>query len=84
MDLQSMVKSIYNKDDLVRFIRELRVDLISNSITWENPTLERYLEAMQAWLNDIDGWEKNLNIDISKFTPWQLIAHILLASKMYE
>lgn len=60
MDLQSMVKSIYNKDDLVRFIRELRVDLISNSITWENPTLERYLEAMQAWLNDIDGWEKNL------------------------
>lgn len=84
MNLSDMVYKINSKDDLIKFLEQLILDFKNNLDTWENSNLENYLEAMQSWLEDIEGWENNCNIDISKITPWQLIGYILLASKMYE
>ena len=84
MNLPDLVKAIKDKDGLINFISELRLDLKDNFSTWENPTMKDYLEAMQSWLEDIDGWEKNYDVDVLKMPVWQFIGHILLASKMYE
>jgi hypothetical protein len=40
--------------------------------------------VLQSWVEDMDSWVKNLNIDIAKMNVWQLMACILYASKVYE
>lgn len=84
MNLYDILNKIENKGDLVNFIGVLINDLQVNPNEWENISLQNYLEAMQSWIEDMDGWEINSKIDTSKMTSWQLIGHILLASKIYE
>lgn len=80
LKLGSNVYEVNNRDDLVKFIGKLVCDLKYNSETWENTSIENYLEAMQSWLDDIESLEKNTNTS----NAWELVAMILLASKMYE
>jgi hypothetical protein len=58
--------------------------LIQNKGSWENSNLESYLEAMQAWIDDMDGYYKNRGTNVPVSNPWQLIADILHAATMYE
>jgi hypothetical protein len=46
--------SASTRDDLVRTIAELLADSQQNRDRdeWENPTLDRFLEAMGAWVDD--------------------------------
>ncbi len=37
------------REDVVTTIRMLLTDLKANPDAWENPTLERYLDAMAGW-----------------------------------
>ncbi len=65
------------RDDVIETIQVLLADLESNPGGWENPTLERYLEAMGAWL---DGFGKKYDQPPS----WELIIQMLQAAKVYE
>ncbi|CAH1226876.1 hypothetical protein PAECIP111891_06018 [Paenibacillus allorhizoplanae] len=68
---------VSSKDELVAFLHTLRHDLTNNATSWENQTLENFLEAMAAWLNDSN--------DANSKTPtWSLLATSLLAGKAYE
>jgi hypothetical protein len=40
------------RKDVVTTIRHLLADLNANPNAWENPTLDRYLDSMAAWLED--------------------------------
>lgn len=44
---------------------------------WENPTLDRYLDGMAAWLGD-SGKKHN------QPPSWDLIVEMLEAAKIYE
>jgi hypothetical protein len=55
----------------------LILDLQQRKDTWENPTLDRYLEAMAAWLDSA----KNKQI---KEPSWELIGDMFKAGKIYE
>ncbi len=65
------------RDDAVQAIHQLLADLKENPDSWENPTLERFLEAMAAWLED--SGKKH-----SEPPSWDLIAEMLQAAKIYE
>jgi hypothetical protein len=41
------------RQDLSQFVGALRTDLATNPDRWENPTLDRFLEAMGAWIEGI-------------------------------
>ncbi|MCZ8520959.1 MULTISPECIES: DUF7660 family protein [Paenibacillus] len=69
-------KDVSTKEDLVTFLHALRHDLTENTATWENQTLESFLEAIEAWLND-----SNL---VSDTPTWSTFATSLLAGKAYE
>jgi hypothetical protein len=56
MKLHEYSESIRTRDDFVKFVRDLRDDLIMNPDRWENPTLDRYLDALAAWDQDMDGF----------------------------
>ena len=51
---------------------------------WENPTLDRYLEALAAWIHDMPGYFKNQHIEEPREPSWRLVATILHAAKTYE
>jgi hypothetical protein len=64
-------------EDAVNAIRQLHRQLIESPESWENPTLDRFLEAMAAWLEDSGKAHHHE-------PSWELIIQILQAGKMYE
>ncbi len=73
--LLAAAANISTKDELVRFIANLREDLAHNDGEWENVTLEAYLEAMEAWIDDSEFGDE---------PPWRMFAKVLFAAGRYE
>ena len=69
--LTAAASSLSTRDELGQFIQRLRADLHTNKEVWENPTHERYLEAMQGYLTDTKETEEPV---------WRTIAKALLAT----
>lgn len=84
MGLFEKVENVKSRNDLIKFIFHLRMDLQNNHEKWENITLEDYLESMEAWLSDMDGSYLNNNQPIPIQPSWKTIADILYSSSMYE
>lgn len=51
--------------------------LEENPASWENPTLDRYLDAMAAWLEDSGKAH-------DRPPSWELFIEMLEAAKIYE
>lgn len=83
MELHGQIEKIQTKEDLANFISCLRMDLDANADSWENPTLELFFEAMEAWLLATNYLEKSGGCTDEK-PSWKTIANILYAAKMYE
>jgi hypothetical protein len=65
------------REDAVIAIRNLLSNLEENPDSWENPSLDRYLESMAAWLESYGN----------KHSPepsWDFIVQMLEAAKIYE
>ena len=65
------------REDVVLAIRKLLGDLDEDPGSWENPTLDRYLESMAAWL---ESYGDKYNPEAS----WDLMIQMLEAAKIYE
>ena len=65
------------RQDAIAAIRTLRATLEDKPDDWENQTLERFLDAMAAWIED--SGEK-----LEHIGPWDLVIRILEAGKIYE
>jgi hypothetical protein len=74
---------IKSRADFVAFIAELESDLKSHPNEWENPTLERFLNALGAWA---EGFKLGVNVPASFDRPeaWSLAAMLLWAGRYYE
>jgi hypothetical protein len=64
-------------DSVLKSLRELNESLRTDSQSWENPTLERYLEAMERWLTALKD-------RVADKPCWELFALMLEAAKDYE
>ena len=64
-------------EDVLATLDKLLSELRTSPDSWENPTLEMYLEAMRAWLG---AWNNKYHPDPS----WDLISDMLEAAKIYE
>jgi hypothetical protein len=84
MKLQEQAEKIHTRDDLVLFIRHLVQDLRTCPQRWENISLESYLAAMAAWLQDIDGYYHNRGETVPQHPTWKHVGETLLAARMYE
>jgi hypothetical protein len=80
----SIASTVTSKETLADFVADLRADLKTNENKWENPTIGRYLEAMEAWIRDMDGYYKNTGQQIPEHPNWRTLAEILYAAKIYE
>ncbi|ADU61641.1 hypothetical protein Daes_0623 [Pseudodesulfovibrio aespoeensis Aspo-2] len=79
-----ILEEVETREDLVVFIKQLELEVASRECNWGNTTLEDYLEAMSAWINDMGGLYSNLKIDIKNEPMWRTFARILRAATIYE
>lgn len=84
MDLHEKIERIDTNKDLADFIEALRSDLLANPNDWENANLERFLEAMAAWVRVMENAYKNTGRQFPNQPSWKMVADILYAAKMYE
>jgi hypothetical protein len=84
MELQERAEKIHTRDDLVLFIQHLVEDLRTCPQGWENTSLEAYLTAMAAWLQDMDGYYYNRGETAPQHPTWKHVGEILLAARIYE
>jgi hypothetical protein len=68
-----------------KFIELLREDYMNNPATWENKSIDDFLEAMSRYALDIQGYYDNTQqkVDASD-ASWKTFADILIGASMYE
>ncbi len=84
MELYQQLEKVKTKQDVVRFINALRKDLKNNKDEWQNWSLDDYLGAVEAWLNDSEGVVMNSGKAVEDLPKWELIATVLYSGKIYE
>lgn len=84
MTLAEHNDSIRTREDLVGFVEALRKDLRDDPSSWENANLDRFLGAISAWVEDMDGYFLNQGKPVPQQPDWKVVGDILLAAKVYE
>ena len=77
-------EKIATREDLVKFVETLASESSSASKNWENKDLSSFLEAMAAWIEDMDGYYQNKGEPMPNQPSWKTIGEILKAATMYE
>lgn len=84
MELKSKVEKVASRDDFFEFVNALRYDLSSHPEEWQNVTLNDFLEALSAWVQDMDGYYLNNHLPVPTSPSWKNVAEMMLAAKFYE
>jgi len=84
MTLAERTRAVQSREDLVAFIEALKADLEANRGDWANADLASYLEAMAAWIRDMNGYYQNTGQNLPELPPWKILADILMGARMYE
>lgn len=84
MNIEHQVNSISSRDDLVIFVRFLSDSLKKSPNEWENTTLDSFLNALAAWVEDMDGYFENRGESPPLVPDWKLVGKMLLAAMIYE
>jgi hypothetical protein len=77
-------KSITTREELSKYVYELLKELEQNGEEWENNTLPNFLDAMGAWIEDMNGFYMNTKTEPVNVNRWQMFADILAAATVYE
>jgi hypothetical protein len=84
MTLNDQARAIQSRGDFVCFVRALLQDLDRDPGQWENLDLRSYLDALAAWVEDMDGYYQNKGEPVPEQPSWKVLGNILLAAKFYE
>lgn len=78
-------QSVSDRQAFVAFLAQLTQEYHQHGEEWENPTLDRFLEALTAWVQSGPGWyERHLGESLPAAGNWTYFAHALKAATMYE
>ena len=83
-ELHEHISEIDTKEKFLVFLNHLIRNLKNNSKSWHNNTLESYLEGIESWVDDMDGYYENTCQEVPKNFDWKILADILYAAKLYE
>ena len=84
MKISELAKKSEDKENMIRFLKAMRNDLIENPTSWTNVSLEDFLEAMTGWLEDSDGYYENRGEKPPNIQDWRFFAELLSAARVYE
>ncbi|MDN5286366.1 MAG: hypothetical protein JWR38_2640 [Mucilaginibacter sp.] len=76
---------VIDRKSFIKFLSSLRNGFENNTGTWENTTLSDFLEALEAYADDVQGYYDNIHRGINADIPtWRVFADILEGASMYE
>jgi hypothetical protein len=84
MNEAEKIKDIKTKDDFVSFVYSLSQDYQNNPSSWKNNEIGTFLEAMAAWVDDMEGYYLNQCLPVPEKPDWKMIANMVAAAKIYE
>ncbi len=84
LELHEYADNVRTREDLVVFMRMLVKDLDINSDEWENSNLLCYLQALESYIEDMDGAFRNAGVEFPEQPSWDMLAGILYMGKIYE
>jgi hypothetical protein len=84
MSTTNRINNIKTREDFVSFVYELGKDYRMNPQSWENKDTGAFLEALAAWVEDMDGYYLNKGEPVPDKLNWKNIADMLMAAKLYE
>lgn len=84
MHLHESINAIQTKDEFIEFLNLMIKDNEINSEEWENKSITEYLEGMASWVEDMDGYYNNMNLQMPRDIDWKFIATLLYVGKIYE
>ena len=84
MDFNSMINNIEAKEEFMNFLIELQHDNEERSQQWENGEISLYLAGICSWVEDMEGYYKNMDIDAPTNIDWKFIATLFYVGKIYE
>ncbi|RPF43404.1 hypothetical protein EDD70_2368 [Hydrogenoanaerobacterium saccharovorans] len=82
--MNEILKNVKSKEDLLEFINVLIKDLNEKPEEWEDKPVMLYLESMQSWIEDMEGYYTNTKQDMPQDINWNFIATLLYVGKIYE
>jgi hypothetical protein len=78
-------RPVATRQDVQRMVAQMRADLAGRGLReWQNPTLDRFLDALEAVLDGLPGrlaWQDKAE---TAQPDWALLADILVAATGYE
>lgn len=80
MSLTEKLDRVTSLDSFLEFIDLLIDDHRAESSTWQNHSIESYLEAAAAWARDSRGQDGGISEDAA----WRTFATFLYCGKIYE
>jgi len=72
------------KTELSSFVHKMSQDYRMNPDSWTNKDLGAFLEALAAWIDDMEGYYSNQEKPIPDRLDWKMIADMLSGAKVYE
>jgi hypothetical protein len=82
--LNELVQQVHSRADFIKFLGALRDHLERKPEEWENRDLASFLNALAAWVEDMDGYYQNLGESVPDQPSWKTMGQILLAARVYE
>jgi hypothetical protein len=77
----SDLASVNSRDGALRVIQEMQDDLAGTGAgEWENPNLERFLDALHGFLGNLDGYYANCGQQPPAQPDWSLFSTALVAA----
>jgi len=84
MTLAEHNNAVRSRKDFVAFVKAMAKNLRDDPASWENTKLDYFLDALSAWVEDMEGYYLNQGKPVPKQPDWKVVADMLLAAKMYE
>jgi hypothetical protein len=78
------LNKISNHTDVAQVAERMLTDLRAHPAEWENPTLERFLEALAASLEGLPGLYANRGERFPESPTWKIFAEALVMASGYE
>jgi hypothetical protein len=83
-NLDKQAAQIRSRKDFIAFTMTLLIDLKEHPEQWENDDLPSFLEALSAWVADMDGYYINRGESVPEVPTWGMLGQIFLAARKYE
>lgn len=82
--IDQIIGSIKTREDFAKFVNTLLKFREENPTLWLNNTLGSYLNGIEMFSYDLEGYYKNKSIPLPSQPSWKMFAEVLRAAVIYD